>query len=278
MNTPKQLINLDWEVSDRDLLDEFFFFLDHKGKLSLHTNHNVIIKYFQQDNFYRVEKLLWLDPIKREKLINNRCKYLNKTPEELTVYDILSGFKKSAMYYGYSGFNPLLAKWFFEKYNVKSCYDPCGGWGHRMLGATELDLYIYNDLSKSTYDRVNDIKYYFNMFNVVTYNNDARTFIPNEEFDTIFTCPPYFNVEKYECDDYAGFRDREEFDKFIDDLFEIFNKSNAKTFGMVIREDLIGNYIDFDDFYPLTNSTPSHLCKSKHKYNEYLYVWKKKEV
>jgi hypothetical protein len=147
-----------------------------------------------------------------------------------------------------------------------------------MLGATELDTYIYNDLSKSTYDIVNDIKYYFNMFNVVTYNNDARTFIPNDEFDTMFTCPPYFNVEKYECDDYTGFRDREEFDKFIDDLFEIFNKSNAKTFGMVIREDLIGNHTDFDDSYLLTNSTPSHLCKSKHKYNEYLYVWKKKEV
>ena len=47
---------------------------------------------------------------------------------------------------------------------------------------------------------------------------------------------------------------------------------------MVIREDLIGNHTDFDDSYLLTNSTSSHLCKSKHKFNEYLYVWKKKEV
>ena len=275
MNTQKQLIDLNFEVSDKELLNEFFFFLDHKGSLSLRTNHNIIIKYFQQDNFYRIEKLLWLDPIKREKLINNRCKYLNKTPEELTVYDILSGFKKSAMYYGYSSFNPLLAKWFFEKYNVQKCYDPCGGWGHRMLGATELDLYIYNDLSKSTYDRVNDIKYYFNMYNVITYNEDARSFLPQEAFDAMFTCPPYFNVEKYECDNYTGFKDREDFDKFIDDLFEIFNKYNAKIFGMVIREDLIGNHIDFKESYLLTNNTPNHLCKSNHKYNEYLYIWKK---
>ena len=33
-------------------------------------------------------------------------------------------------------------------------------------------------------------------------------FIPNEEFDTMFTCPPYFNVEKYECDGYTGFKDK----------------------------------------------------------------------
>lgn len=275
MNTPEQLIDLNFEVSDKELLNEFFFFLDHKGSLSLRTNHNIIIKYFQQDNFYRIEKLLWEDPIKREKLINNRCKYLNKTPEELTVYDILSGFKKSAMYYGYSGFNPLLAKWFFEKYNVQKCYDPCGGWGHRMLGATELDLYIYNDLSKSTYDRVNDIKYYFNMYNVITYNEDARSFLPQETFDAMFTCPPYFNVEKYECDNYTGFKDREDFDKFMDDLFEIFDKSNAKIFGIVIREDLIGKHTNFKESYLLTNNTPNHLCKSNHKYNEYLYVWKK---
>lgn len=275
MNTPEHLRDLDWIVEDRDLMEEFFFFLDHKGKLSLRTNHNTIIKFFQQDNFYRVEKEMWENPKVREKLINNRCTYLNKTPEELTVYDILSGFKKSAIHYGYSGFNPLLAKWFFEKYNINTCYDPCGGWGHRALGATELDLYIYNDLSTHTWQQVNDMKDYFNLYNVVTYNKDARTFIPQEEFESMFTCPPYFNVEKYECDNYAGFSDREEYDNFIDSLFEIFNKSNAKIFGMVIREDLIGNHTNFDDSYLLTNSTPSHLCKSKHKFQEYLYVWKK---
>ena len=274
MNTPEHLRDLDWIVEDRDLMEEFFFFLDHKGKLSLRTNHNIIIKFFQQDNFYRVEKEMWENPKVREKLIANRCKYLNKTPEELTVYDILSGFKKSAMYYGYSGFNPLLAKWFFEKYNIKSCYDPCGGWGHRALGATELDLYIYNDLSTHTWQQVNDMRDYFNLYNVITYNKDARSFIPKEEFDSMFTCPPYYNVEKYECGDFCC---REEYDDFIDSLFNVFNQSNAKTFGMVIREDLLSNHNDWVERFDLKNNTPNHLCKktSKHKFQEYLYVWKK---
>ena len=273
MNTPEHLKDLDWIVEDKDLMEEFFFFLDHKGKLSLRTNHNTIIKFFQQDNFYRVEKEMWENPKVREKLINNRCLYLNKTPEELTVYDILSGFKKSAMYYGYSGFNPLLAKWFFEKYNINTCYDPCGGWGHRALGATELDLYIYNDLSTHTWQQVNDMRDYFNLYNVITYNKDARSFIPKEEFESMFTCPPYYNLESYEC---GYFCCREEYDDFIDSLFNVFNKSNAKIFGMVIREDLLGNHNDWVERFNLKNNTPNHLCKnSKHKYKEYLYVWKK---
>ena len=36
---------------------------------------------------------------------------------------------------------------------------------------------------------------------------------------------PYFNLEKYEC---GCFGSREEFDEFINCLFEVFNKSNAK--------------------------------------------------
>jgi hypothetical protein len=42
------------------------------------NNNNYIIKYFQQDTFYKNEKLLWKDQIKRQKLIENRVKYLNK--------------------------------------------------------------------------------------------------------------------------------------------------------------------------------------------------------
>lgn len=80
---------------------------------------------------------------------------------------------------------------------------------------------------------------------------------------------------KYNVDNYTGFKDRADFDKFMDDLFEIFDKSNAKIFGIVIREDLIGKHTNFKESYLLTNNTPNHLCKSNHKYNEYLYVWKK---
>ena len=144
-----------------ELMDEFFFFVDSPGKLSLKNSRNKIVKFFQQDVFYKKEKELWKNDNVKVKLIQNRCKYLNKTVDELTVVDILSGFKISSIYYGYSMFNPLLAKWFYERYNIKSCYDPCGGWGHRMLGSTNLDLYIYNDISSEVCENIQNMKKYF---------------------------------------------------------------------------------------------------------------------
>lgn len=257
-----------YNVSHEELMEEFFFFLETPPNLSLRCNHNKIIKYFQQDTFFAVEKELWKDPFIRQKLINNRCKYLHKSPEELTDYELLSGFKISAIHYGYSGFNPRLAKWFYEKYNINTCYDPCGGWGHRMLGSMDLDLYIYNDLSISTYKGVNNIKQYFDMFNVVTYNEDARYFQPKEKFEAIFTCPPYYNLERYECGEFKSF---DEYKELIDSIYNIYQESDCRVLGLVLREDLLCGHDDYTEKFLLTNSG-SHLSRS-HNYDEYLFVW-----
>ena len=263
------------DIPYKDLEREFFYFLDHPGRLSLYCNNNKIVKYFLQDRFYYIEKELWKDDNIKVKIIENRCKYLFKCPDELTTYDILSGFKKSGIYYGYSGFNPLLAKWFFSKYNTKICYDPCGGWGHRMLGATEIDKYIYNDLSYHTCAGVNNIKQCFDFFNCDIHNEDARTFMPIEDFDTMFTCPPYYNLETYECGDFSS---RKEFDIFLDLLFDKFeSKDSCVVFGIVMREDLIGNHTDYVEMIPLKMHKAEHLLKknSEKHANEYLYVYRK---
>ena len=128
-----------------------------------------IIKYFQQDQLFKIEQNIWKnDRVKRAKLIENRVKYLNKPVSELTHSDILNGFKRSGIYYGYSHFNPLWFKWFIQKYNIKTCYDPTGGWGDRVLGGLDLDLYVYNDLSKHTKEHVDEIVKFFHIKNVVT--------------------------------------------------------------------------------------------------------------
>lgn len=236
---------------------------------------NEIIKFFQQDNFFKHEKEIWrVDINKRKQLINNRIKFLNKTPDKLTVNDILCGFKRSGMYYGYSHFNPLWFRWFIEKHNIKTCYDPCGGWGHRLLGGLNLEKYIYNDLSESTKKCVDKIIDFYGLKNVETHCEDARTFIPNDDFDAMFTCPPYFNIEKYEC---GEFKDIYEFNCFMDSLFDIFtNKASCKVFGLVIREDLLAGHDDYIEKHELnTSSTDNYLSNSKRKLNEFLYIFKK---
>lgn len=259
---------LTYEVSHEELMNEFFFFLNTPPNLSLRCNHNKIIKYFQQDTFFAVEKELWRDPQVRQMIIDNRCKYLHKSPEELTDYELLSGFKISAIYYGYSGFNPRLAKWFYKKYDVNTCYDPCGGWGHRMLGSMDLDLYIYNDLSTDTYRGVNNIKQYFDMYNVVTYNEDAKTFTPNEDFEAIFTCPPYYNVEEYEC---GAFKNFEDYKNLIDSIYNLYIERSCRVMGLVLREDLLCGHDDYTEKFLLVNKG-SHLSRL-HNNNEYLYIW-----
>ena len=135
------------------------------------------------------------------------------------MLDLLDGFKKSGIYYGYSHFNPLWFKWFILKFSCKVCYDPCGGWGHRVLGGLSLEKYIYNDLSQKTKLNVDCMLKKLGISNTVTSCNDARSYVPADDFDSMFTCPPYFNIEKYEC---GEFKDKADFDCFIDSLFNVF--------------------------------------------------------
>lgn len=263
-------LTLDWEK----ILYEYNYYKTKQGNLKGATSFNYIIKYYQQNVFYKQENELIKDPSIKEKLISNRCKYLNKSISELTHNDLILGFKRSGIYYGYSHFNPLIFKYFINKYNVKKCYDPCGGWGHRLLGSNDLDLYIYNDLSYNTYKNVKRIINELNIKNTVCYNEDANSFIPNYDFDSMFTCPPYFNLEHYECGDFESL---EQYNKFIDNLFGIFyNKDSCKIFGLVIREDLLPKKYTYNEKFEISNKKSAHLTKSTiHNNKEYLYIFNK---
>lgn len=271
--------NLFLNISNNKLFSEFKYYQNSIGKISSPNNKNYIVKYFQQDEFFKTEKILFQNKDIRDKLINNRMKYLNKNYDQLTVEDILYGFKRSGLYYGYSHFNPLTFKWFINNYNCKICFDPCGGWGHRLLGSNNLDLYIYNDLSTSIYNNVNNIIDFFNIRNVKTYNKDAYDFIPEENYDSMFTCPPYYNLEHYECGDFETYDD---FLLLIDCLFYAFYyKESCKYFGLVIREDLLDN--DYkslaSEIYLIKNKASKHIVKSiNHHNNEYLYVFDKEKI
>lgn len=267
---------LTYPYNQKKLIREFEFYKtkDVSTFTPYVSRKNEIVKYFQQDTFFKVEKEIWKnDQSKRDRLIRNRMRYLNKEDSELTVDDILTGFKKSGLHYGYSHFNPLWFKWFIAEYRIRSCYDPCGGWGHRLLGGLNLEKYIYNDFSQSTKANVDRIIDHFEIENTVTYCNDALTFVPSEDFEAMFTCPPYFNLEKYEC---GSFLNRNEFDKFISSLFDVFKeKKSCNLFGIVIREDLIGDHTNFIKKILVNPRGESYLDGNIGNFNEYLYVFSK---
>lgn len=269
---------LTYQTTPEVLQQEFDYYKKAKGKCTNNTTKNEIIKFFQQDSFFAVEKELFNNPDVAEKIINNRVKYLNKSKEEITDNDILTGFKKSGMHYGYSHFSPLLFKWFINEYNIKTCLDPFGGWGHRLLGALNLDKYTYNDLSYSTCCGIQSIVDYFNITNTEVYNEDAKELLLNSrhiEYEAIFTCPPYvadndYNIEHYECGDMST-EQLKDYLECMEFVFDVNDK--CKVMGIVIREDMM-NLTSYTKKINLNVKANAHLTKSK-KYNEYLYIWEK---
>lgn len=252
---------------------EYFKSLKIDSISPTYGKHNYIVKYFQCNNFFKNEIELYANnPIIRRRLIQNCIKYLNKKETELTPDDILTGFKKSGIYYGYSHFNPQWTNWFINKYNIKTIYDPCGGWGHHLFGMISCDKIIYNDFSKSTVEGVQKIKDYFNINNLKVHYGDGTQYVP-EDVDGWFMCPPYYNLEHYECGD---FNSLDEYKIFLNKIINLWQNSSSKIFGIILREDLI-QYIDIkpDEIYDMKIHKSFHLNGSKKKHDEKFYIFKK---
>lgn len=169
----------------------------HKG-YSSNLKFNDLILPFVWRIFYKKELELWDNPIVRRDVIQNRVAYLHKPESELTPIEILRGFSKSGIHKGFSSFSPMVIKNFISDYNIHSIYDPCGGWGHRMLGAWNIE-YWYNDFNPELVDAVRRMFCCYDNNSALKYFtcNDASTFTPHRKFDAVFTCPPYYDTEDY---------------------------------------------------------------------------------
>lgn len=143
-----------------------------------------------------------------------------------------------------------------------------------MLGAAAagLERYIYNDASPTVKSNVDAMVQHFGASNVTTHCGDAASWMPDEPFDAMFTCPPYFNVEKYECGCFAS---RVDFDAFLDSLFAVLEAHpECKVFGLCIREDLLGQHLDYVERFKLTVHHKCHLS-SRRKHDEWMFVFKR---
>lgn len=98
-----------------------------------------------------------------------------------------------------SVFNPHLAQMILSAYaplNGK-IYDPFGGGGTRGYIATKMGYdYTGVELREEEYNRVvKQMKQWNVKFNFIL--ADSMKYLPNEKYDFIFTCPPYYDLELY---------------------------------------------------------------------------------
>ena len=205
--------------------------------------NNIVLK-FQWREFYKHEIKLWNEnklykglPL-RSWIYLNRKKYINKDATSLTAREILRCFKIAGIHHGYSFHSPF----YIKDYDVTSIYDPCGGWGHRLLGCHDI-TYIYNDINTPVYENCISMSNFLCMNSKYFYNNDAAEFVPDISYDAVFTCPPYHNQEifsAYGSENYS-------YDEYLKWFTEVINRSVkpcVKVIGIVINNKISNDIIN----------------------------------
>lgn len=118
-------------------------------------------------------------------------------------------------------FSPLVARYLYEKYlpqNSGIVYDPCSGWGGRLMGAicsSKNIHYIGCDVNSNiylhrSYERIGEFiqeeigrksKYKVHQISSTRFNETEDYKQHIGKVDLILTSPPYFNQEQYSTDE-----------------------------------------------------------------------------
>jgi len=182
----------------------------------------------------------------------------------------------------YSIYNPTQAEFILKYYTEEGwdILDPFAGRGTRSLMTLRLGRNYYGIDSCSQTVAQNIIKIKQNKFKneweiQLGDGTKANEVYPDKEFDAIFTCPPYYNIEKYSGGDgdLSHMKDAE-FDQRIDLMFQnlkgMVKKSNYKekkfhplifTVGTVRRGN--GGLLDMDKSFQDAASNAGFLLHDK---------------
>lgn len=256
-------------------------------------NFSKVTRYYQFDTFYNRELAIWNAnanfrgmPV-REYLFANRLKYLGKKPEELTDIEILRGLTISGVLKGYTVFDSSLMDKVIKKYNIKSVYDPCAGWGERMLCChTNKVKYTGVDINEALEDG------YTRMISDLNVNakfivGDSSKVKAASGYDAVITCPPYWNIEKY-TNKGAENLPYDEFLVWWDKVVKNSVSDTTEYFCFQINQRFSGDMIDivkkngFElvEEFSYSNNKSSHFTRKNgnntKKEHDTMYVFKKK--
>ena len=163
-------------------------------------------------------------------------------------------------------FPPMKARDIFRNYYKGGrVLDPCHGWGGRLVGAllADVDEYVGVDPSPDAHAGVSKIYEAFKEYQDTKVTLIQKPFEDckwkNGEFDFALTCPPYFDVEKYEGEDTSTNR-YPKFEQWCKSFYEplIVNTMNALKDGGVFAI-VVGSQL-----YPLADKA-KEIC-SLHGY------------
>lgn len=168
------------------------------------SNLSMVAKRYQFSAFYARELAMWREnkmfrglPL-RVWLYANRLKYLGKAPHELSQIELMRGFTVAGVLKGNTVFDASLMDTFVTRYRVSSVYDPCAGWGERLLYCFTRGIAYHgvdvNPALRIGYASMRDA---FDIRRQDVVIEDAAAYRPCVRADAVVTCPPYGDTEQY---------------------------------------------------------------------------------
>jgi len=197
---------------------EYRYDLTFEGKQQYFKRNNTgndASNYFQQKNRWSVDGTIapgphrtWESHKFMTTLIGSA--YSLKLPKiDKSAFRVMIGLRK----YICSQFKPNVAKVLYDKLESKSILDFSAGWGDRLAGfyASETgESYLGIDPRKENHPIYEEQKQFYEKHRTMFEVDKKSMFVeyPAEDFeyqknmyDTVFTSPPYFSVERYSYDD-----------------------------------------------------------------------------
>jgi tRNA1(Val) A37 N6-methylase TrmN6 len=231
-------------------------------------------------NFY--DFLQNIEEFKKKKFIQNMLIYYenvknkNQTKNQYVVYKEVYNICISAI----NLFRPLVAMEIYARFRPKCVLDFTCGWGGRLIGACALNVpkYIGIDINKnleSDYQKMTHFLKDKTTTDISLYFEDAVTFDYSslEEYDMVFTSPPYFFLEKYSKNkNYESKASMKT--NFYEPLFKKTYESLKKggVYCLNVNHEIytdicVGLWGEADEEIPLKKS------KRQNEYSESIYIW-----
>lgn len=134
--------------------------------------------------------------------------------------------------------------------DATAIFDPFAGWGERHATALKFGKkYIGFDTSQEAIDKA------FEDYGVINQLGNVLNGKPLPCFDGLLTCPPYWNLEKYESD--FGLDREKTWDSFIKRLFTVFSRcydaALPNTTFCIMVGDWRKNHVYYDLEWQVSN-------------------------